>query len=382
MGVLFFAHSFDSPSHLWMRRHEEILRSHISVMVSDTDAQIPSDRKYRRVRIEGRSLLRRILSRSTYLGRTFPYELDCRKLISLFKKDDVSVIYLNFLTVAVKYARALKSTDKPVFVHCHGYDVTWDLRYQIPGKLGEPIHSDSYVKDVLDLPDNVQFIANSMATAQRLDDIGIGRERVHLKYMGVPRSETTKQHHDKPSVNILFLGRLVDCKGPDLVIRAFECACDKGLVGDLFLAGDGFLNLMCFVQQRRSKYKERIHLLGAVSESQGHVLRMDADIFTAHNCMGPVSHQEEAFGVSIAEAMSAGLPVISAKSGSLPELIEDGSQGILVEPGDIDAHANAFLRLAKDSSLRQTMGDAGVETIRNKFSLKIEKARLLEILNT
>ncbi|MCH8923254.1 MAG: glycosyltransferase, partial [Planctomycetes bacterium] len=70
----------------------------------------------------------------------------------------------------------------------------------------------------------------------------------------------------------------------------------------------------------------------------GERLRAEADIFTAHNCTGPITRQEEAFGVSIVEAMAAGLPVVSGRSGSLPEIVEDRVDGILVEPGDREAH--------------------------------------------
>jgi glycosyltransferase involved in cell wall biosynthesis len=150
--------------------------------------------------------------------------------------------------------------------------------------------------------------------------------------------------------------------------------------GQLVIAGDGPLRTMCELLRARSSFRERIALLGAVDAPTGERLRTEADIFTAHNCRGPLSHQEEAFGVSVVEAMAAGLPVVSGRSGSLPELIEHGREGLLVEPGDVEGHADAFLRLASDPGLRQSMGEAGWRRAKERFSCERERGQLRAIL--
>ncbi|MCX6376314.1 MAG: glycosyltransferase family 4 protein, partial [Armatimonadetes bacterium] len=190
-----------------------------------------------------------------------------------------------------------------------------------------------------------------------------------------PRREPRTQ-----PINILYLGRLIDLKGPDLVIRAFEIACSRGMDAQLVIAGDGPLRTMCELLRARSRFRERITLLGAVDAQTGERLRTEADIFTAHNCFGPLTLHEEAFGVSFVEAMAAGLPVVSGRSGSLPELIADGRDGLLVEPGDVEAHAGAFLRLASDPGLRQSMGEAGWRKAKHRFSCERERAQLRAIL--
>jgi colanic acid/amylovoran biosynthesis glycosyltransferase len=181
-------------------------------------------------------------------------------------------------------------------------------------------------------------------------------------------------------MNILYLGRLVDCKGPELVIRAFEQACDRGMDAMLTIAGDGPLRLTCELLRARSPYAGRIEFLGEVDRAAGVQLREKADVFCAHNCLGPITLQEEAFGVAFVEAMAAGLPVVTGRNGSLPEIMEDGKQGILVEPGNVKAQAEAFLRLANDPALRQQMGRSGWERAGQLFSSQQEIARLREIL--
>ena len=86
--------------------------------------------------------------------------------------------------------------------------------------------------------------------------------------------------------------------------------------------------------------------------------------------------------MSIVEAMAAGIPVVSANSGGVPEVVEDGVQGFLVEQGNVTAHADKLLELARDPGLRARMGRAGWQRVRDKFSLDREISALCAILRS
>jgi glycosyltransferase involved in cell wall biosynthesis len=77
---------------------------------------------------------------------------------------------------------------------------------------------------------------------------------------------------------------------------------------------------------------------------------------------------EEAFGVSILEAMAAGLPVVASDVGGIPEVVVNGSTGLLVPPGNSKKLAEAILHLLKGEQLRQAMSIAAVERVRDHFS--------------
>ncbi len=77
----------------------------------------------------------------------------------------------------------------------------------------------------------------------------------------------------------------------------------------------------------------------------------------------------EGLGIAVLQASAAGVPVVAARAGGLPEAVEDGVTGLLTPPGDVAALAAALHRLAADPALRRRMGEAGRARIQAKFSL-------------
>lgn len=76
---------------------------------------------------------------------------------------------------------------------------------------------------------------------------------------------------------------------------------------------------------------------------------------------------QESFGMAALEAMSCGTPVVAARVGGLPEVIEDGKTGFLCEPDDVDAMAARGVELLTDKALHQRIAAAGEIVVRTKF---------------
>ena len=73
---------------------------------------------------------------------------------------------------------------------------------------------------------------------------------------------------------------------------------------------------------------------------------------------------------SALEAAAAGLPVVAAAHGGLPEIVRDGETGLLVPPGDHRALAAALARLAAEPGLARRLGAAAAEDVRRRFGLR------------
>ncbi len=145
------------------------------------------------------------------------------------------------------------------------------------------------------------------------------------------------------------------------------------------MAGDGGLASELDDLIRELKLESRVNRHGSVSPERGTELRRQAAIFTAHNQKGVITGQEEAFGVSLLEAMGEGLPVVTGHSGGIPDFIRHQENGMLFEPGDIDAHAGMLDDLLSSKHRRESLGLAAWETVRDNYQSQHELADMNSI---
>jgi glycosyltransferase involved in cell wall biosynthesis len=116
----------------------------------------------------------------------------------------------------------------------------------------------------------------------------------------------------------------------------------------------------------------RVELLGHVPFERLAAELRSADVF----CLPSL---QEGFGIVFLEAMAAGLPIVAARAGAVPETVPDGECGILAPPGDPVALASALSTLLPDAALRRRMGEAGSQRVR-QFDAPLVATRFLEAL--
>jgi glycosyltransferase involved in cell wall biosynthesis len=87
----------------------------------------------------------------------------------------------------------------------------------------------------------------------------------------------------------------------------------------------------------------------------------------------------ESFSYTCAQAMAAGRPVVATRIGGIPETVEDGVTGLLVEPGNAAELAEALIRLALDPVQRARMGQAGRERVARDFNPATVARRMLAV---
>ena len=80
------------------------------------------------------------------------------------------------------------------------------------------------------------------------------------------------------------------------------------------------------------------------------------------------SHQE-GMPMSLLEALMRGIPAVATRVGAVPEVITDGREGILITPHAVDELATAMQRVIQNSAWRESMGKAGRELARRRFSM-------------
>lgn len=363
MSILWVMPNYAAPSEAWMDRLLEAVAPELKAIACNDAPESFWRGRVPVVRLAAPpSLPERGLRK---LGWSFP-SAGMRRLGRLLRDPALATVVVHYCDYAVQYMELLRACGKRIFVFCHGIDVTWDMRRWDTAEAYHPAGYGDCVRELARLP-HLRFVANSRNTCGRLSAIGVPEDRVTLRYFGSPDAGVVSERSAEGPVRILYAGRLVDAKGPDLVIQAFERLCALGVDARLTMVGDGYLQPFCRLLRERSPFRERIQLVGAASAARVQEELRRADVFTMHSQRGPLTNQEEAFGVCFLEAMAAGLPVVTGRSGGVDEIVVDGETGILFASGDVAAHTAALQRLCSDGAERRRLGEAGLARARACF---------------
>lgn len=88
----------------------------------------------------------------------------------------------------------------------------------------------------------------------------------------------------------------------------------------------------------------------------------------------------DTFGYAALEAMAVGTPVVAARSAAIPEIVEDGRNGLLVEPGDAEDLAGALQRVLSDDVGRRRMAEAARSAVAERFDARVTTAQVVHLL--
>jgi len=169
------------------------------------------------------------------------------------------------------------------------------------------------------------------------------------------------ENKGKPLVDppyILCLGRMhAPFKGFDLALMAFKDILDQGYDIRFVIAGEG---------EALKEYEELAQLLRISNRVifYGRTERAHAINLFQHCQFFVMPSRIEPFGIVNLEAMAAGKAVIAARTGGIPEIVEDGTDGLLFTPCDVNSLCAAVKRLLDDKDLRQRLSRKGSEKVR------------------
>lgn len=153
---------------------------------------------------------------------------------------------------------------------------------------------------------------------------------------------------------ILFFGSLVPYKGPDVLLHAFKIVKGKFPNCMLIFVGRGPMSDFLRDSSHKMGLDEDVRFEGFVSEELKPLYYYATDIL----CL-PSINLAESFGIVNLEAMACGIPIVSSKLGGIPEIVINGVNGLLAEPGDYKAFADSLLYLLENEDVRKNMGIAG-----------------------
>lgn len=207
-------------------------------------------------------------------------------------------------------------------------------------------------------PHLVTAISKALADRAAL----LGRRDVTVIPNGIPYAEIRNacEGTEKVPGRILFVGRLEKVKGVDILLKTLAISPrsmrngEGGWGGDVHIVGAGSQEAALKNLCRQLRLADRVSFLGRLD---GHDLfreYAEAEIFCGLS-------RSEALGNVFLEAQAAGCAIVATNVGGIPEIVGDGVTGMLTEPDDPAAAADALRRLLNDGKLRNALASAAVK---------------------
>ncbi|MGH7171129.1 MAG: glycosyltransferase family 4 protein [Gemmataceae bacterium] len=234
-----------------------------------------------------------------------------------------------------------------------------------------------YWIDRLCLPHYERVICVSEDLQQRCLEYGVPPERCVLIDNAIdtvefsrrlPVAEAKQRLGISPGRFVIgAVGRLSEEKGFDILIRSVAGLLKQGLEADLLIIGDG---------EQQPQLQALIAELGVGDHVR--LLGFRADTIELYQAMDvfALSSYREGLPNVLLEAMALEVPVIATRIAGIPQLIRDGENGLLVEPGQSESLAHAISRLCDDSALRTRLSQAGRRTVETNYSFEIRMRKI------
>ena len=179
----------------------------------------------------------------------------------------------------------------------------------------------------------------------------------------------------KPAVlpggrHLLFVGRLEERKGFPVAVAAFARLAERYPDLRLLVVGDG--SERDAVDELPPAIRARVEMLGRVDDD-----RLAGYLRAATLYLGPATGGES-FGIVLAEAMAAGLPIVASDIAGYRDVARNGKEAVLVPPGDPDALVAAVCRVLDDPALAKSLGAQGAQRA-HEFAWDTVTDRLVKV---
>ncbi len=272
------------------------------------------------------------------------------------------------------------SRKRPIIRHIH--DVYIGKYEEYSGWEGSKIY-ERFERFAIKL-EYTAYITPSNYTKQRLEEIGLRGEDIHVVHPGVELEKFERGNqeylHKKYGIPeekkiIGFVGRLSTGKGPQDLIEAA-----KDLDAYVVLVGpnpnpktSGILGIEERLKKMVKRYglDKRVIFAGKIRDEEIPHYYASFDVF----CLPSIS---EGFGMSIAEALAAGVPVVSYRTSAIPEIVKEGYNGLLAEPRNVEELRNKLEAMLSDEKLYERIKRNTRKSVQN-FSWENSFRRLLEV---
>jgi colanic acid/amylovoran biosynthesis glycosyltransferase len=305
--------------------------------------------------------------------RRYPYAPRFHSSVRRFRPD---LIHAHFSIDGTSALGLQDYLNVPSIVTLHGYDVTTrtdEWRREMGGRrylarLPKLFHQTS------------RFLCVSDAIRHHAIKAGFPQDKLVVHYTGVDCSQFMPIEADKRDQElVVFIGRLAEKKGCEYLVRAMAMLAahpESSTPARLVVIGDGPL---------RQDLKALARLLNVDAQFLGaqpsEVVRkwIGKARVLCNPSVTAANGDSEGFGMVFAEAQAMGTPVVSSRSGGIPEAVCDGKTGLLAPERDVTTLATHLHRFLTDDAFWQSCSNRATAWVRERFDLHKQTRRLENI---
>jgi lipopolysaccharide heptosyltransferase II len=283
------------------------------------------------------------------------------RVVEIIKKEDIDIVHARSRVPAWIAYYAVRRTTRPLITTCHGYYAKH--LFSRPMGWGKLVICPS------------QIIARHM-----IEDFGTPFERIRI----VPRSvDLEKFPYINPDekrktkeFNVGIIGRITPLKGHMHFIKAMAGVAKKIPHLKIWIVGD--------VPESKTAYKEQLQILarrlGIWEQTQFLGTQRDIPEIMKHlDVVVLASTTHDAFPRAIVEAQASGVPVVATSVGGAVDIIEDGSNGLLVPPADPASMSSAVIKIYEDLQLARALAENAYKKVKERYSAEHLLKNTLEV---
>ncbi len=289
------------------------------------------------------------------------------------KRHNIHTLHAHHIQLGMLLMPFKKKTKLPLITSVRGRDATL---------ADQPVGYMDGAKKLFEEGD--LFLPVCEYLAERIVDWGCPPEKIKVLYGGVDLEQFSFRPPDinRDTKNILSMGRLVDKKGHDVLMKAFKKIKEHFPDATLTIIGSGVLEDELRKLAEELNLGKSFQLLNKIPKAIVQEKMQQADLFVAAS-KEAANGDVEGIPNTVKEAMATGLPVISTTHAGIPELVTNNKDGILVKEDNVDELAEAIEFMLLNRPLWESYALNGRDKVERFFSQQKqleEQARIYDEL--
>jgi len=292
--------------------------------------------------------------------------------VAQLKKYEPAILHAHFGPDGAAVMPLARQLNIPLLVTFHGFDANLSDQSFRDSRWGRRYlrHREALKREAS------KFIAVSQFIAEKLFAQGFPREKVQVHYIGVDTERFKPDPATPRTGQVLFVGRLVEKKGCEYLLRAMEPIQRVMPEVELVVVGEGPLRATLELQAKASLH--RFRFVGAQSAREVQKWMQKASVLCLPSIVA-ASGDAEGLPITLLEAQASGLPVAAFASAGIPEALKQNETGFLAPEKNSVLLSEHLATLLQNDKLWKAFSLAAREHSKKTFDLKTQTAKLEKI---